>query len=576
MKKNIALIIVTLALAGLCCSVSLITVRTAAPALLTSHAIALAVGVVLLAVMVAMGPTRLSLAGLMISLCVAGLCLCCFIEESDYGLNQKLVMFGREILAPAYFLSPSLLLLYAWVRRSHRGSLFYAVATVAVLLLAALMPRLSEATLILFLAAALYGLVVRIQHHKPIRCLIAAAIAFSPFVVREVQMQMSGRSWFGSGSLIGDYTDFSWYMVSNSPWIRTPEFSRTLPPIGSIDGNVLGFASYYCGNWTLVVLAVALTFLAVCLVIIARRARTSTQKILAVGGAIAIMAQTVLGILHFFFLIPRHASYVPFVSTGNCYTVACFALLGLVLASLRKDYSAATAEAKHSHRIDLCVCGAILVAIASAGAVLFLHKELLPETKIARMLAESAPGFSFDAENGVLANDLAYATVKRVTGIGEPSIVVALAGFRNGEQIWKEEIKREPPIVAARCRIRPDGRIALDCRDLYEDEFTLVFDPPTNNCPASGASATDERWKISIDPQGHLGCTNLWTDARVSQALSKKLNLDYGLVSNALSRTDSRYIKLKTTSDKDEIAYAKRNKRFCRLVIEKETTINNP
>ena len=60
MKKYIALTIVTLALAGLCCVVSLITVRTAAPALLTSHAIALAVGVVLLAVMVAMGPTRLS------------------------------------------------------------------------------------------------------------------------------------------------------------------------------------------------------------------------------------------------------------------------------------------------------------------------------------------------------------------------------------------------------------------------------------------------------------------------------------------------------------------------------------
>ena len=574
MKKNIALTIVTLALAGLCCTVSLITVRTAAPALLTSHVIALAVGVVLLAVMVAMGPTRLSLAGLMISLCVVGLCLCCFIEESDYGLNQKLVMFGREILAPAYFLSPSLLLLYAWARRSHRGSLFYAVATIALLSLAALMPRLSEATLILFLAAALYGLVVRVQRHKTIRCLIAAAIALSPFVVREVQMQLSGRSWFGTGSLMGDYTDFSWYLVSNSPWIRTTELSRSLSPIGSIDGNVLGFASYYCGNWTLVALAIALTLLAVCLVIIARRARTSKQKILAVGGSIALIAQTILGILHFFFLIPRHASYVPFVSTGNCYTVACFALLGLVLASLRKD-SIATDKVKHSHRKDICVCGAILVAIASVGAVLFLHNELLPETKIARMLAESAPGFSFDANNGVLANDLAYATVKRVTGIGEPSIVVALAAFRNGEQIWKEEIKREPPIVAARCRIRPDGRIALDCRDLYEDEFTLVFDPPTNNCPASGASATDERWKISIDPQGHLGCTNLWTDARVVQALSRKLNLDYGVVSNAMSRTDSRYIKLKTTSNHDEIAYAKRNKRFCRLVIEKEPSTNN-
>ena len=88
MKKNIALAVVTLALAGLCCAIGLITVHTAAPELLTGHAISLAVGVALLAVMVAMGPNRLSLAGLMISLCVAGLCLCCFIEESKYGLNQ--------------------------------------------------------------------------------------------------------------------------------------------------------------------------------------------------------------------------------------------------------------------------------------------------------------------------------------------------------------------------------------------------------------------------------------------------------------------------------------------------------
>ena len=337
MKKNIALTIVTLALAGLCCAVSLITVRTAAPALLTSHAIALAVGVVLLAVMVAMGPTRLSLAGLMISLCVVGLCLCCFIEESDYGLNQKLVMFGREILAPAYFLSPSLLLLYAWARRSHRGTLFFAVATISVLLLAALMPRLSEATLILFLAAALYGLVVRIHHHKTIRCLIATAIAFSPFVIREVQLLTAGRSWLGQGSIFGRHPDFSWHLIANSPWIRTPELPWTLPPGVRIDGNVLGLASYYCGNWTLVVLAVAMTLLALCLVIIACRARTSTQKILAVGGAIALIAQTILGILHFFFLVPRHASHVPFASTGGCHTVACFALLGLVLATLRND-----------------------------------------------------------------------------------------------------------------------------------------------------------------------------------------------------------------------------------------------
>ena len=575
MSRNAKLLVATLTLVGLCCAVSLITVRAAAPALLTSHVIALAVGIGMLAVMVTMGPTRLSLAGLMISLCVVGLCLCCFIEESDYGMNQKLVMFGRQILDPAFLLPPSLILVYAWSRRNHRGTLFFAAATVTVLLLAALMPRLSEATLILFLAAALYGPVVRIRHHKVIRCLIAAAIAFSPFVVREVQMQMSGRSWFSTGSLIGDYTGFSWHMVSNSPWIRTTELSRTLSPIGSIDGNVLGFASYYCGNWTLVVLAVASALLAVCLVIAARRARTSTQQILAIGGTIAIVSQMILGVLHFFFLIPRHASYVPFVSTGSCYTVACFALLGIVLSSLRKD-SVAAEKVKHSHRIDICVCGAILVAIATAGGVLFMYKESLAETKIARMLPESVPGFSFDSNNGVLANGLAYVPVKRVTGIGEPSIVTELAAFLDGERIWNEDIDHEPPIVTAQCRIRPDGRIALDCRDLYEDEFTLVFDPPTNNCPASGASATDERWKISIDPQGHLGCTNLWTDARVSQALSKKLNLDYGLVNNALSRTDSRYIKLKTTSDKDEIAYAKRNKRFCRLVIEKETTINNP
>ena len=575
MSRNSKLLVATLALAGLCCAVSLITVRTAAPALLTSHAIALAVGVGLLAVIVAMGPTRLSLAGLMISLCVIGLCLCCFIEESDYGLNQKLVIFGQEILAPAYFLSPSLVILYAWARRSHRGTLFFAVSTITVLLLAALMPRLSEATLILFLAAALYGFVVRIQHHKAIRCLIVAAIAFSPFVVREVQMQMSGRSWFGTNSLIGNYTEFSWYMVANSPWIRTTELSRILSPMGTIDGNVLGFASYYCGNWTLVVLAVAMALLAACLVIIARRARTSTQKILAVGGTIALIAQTILGILHFFFLIPRHASYMPFVSTGNCYTVACFALLGLVLASLR-EYSVTTEEAKHSHRIDFCACGAIFVAIATVGAVLFLHKVSLPEAKIARMLPESVPGFSFDAKNGVLENDIAYAPVKRITGIGEPSIVTALAAFRDGERIWNEDVDREPPIVNAICRIRPDGRVVLDCRDLYEDEFTLVFNPPTRNCPESESSAIGERWKISIDPQGHLGCTNLWTDARVAQAIAKKLNLDYGLVSNALSRTDSRYINLKTTSNQDEIAYAKRNKRFCRLVIEKESTTNNP
>jgi len=575
MSRNTKLVVAALALTGLCCAVSLITVRTAAPALLTSHAIALAVGVGLLAVIVAMGPTRLSLSGLMISLCVAGLCLCCFIEESKYGLNQKLVMFGREILAPAYFLSPSLILVLAWARRNYHGTTFFAVATITALLLAALMPRLSEATLILFLAAALYGPVVRIQRHKTIRCIIAAAIAFSPFIVREIQMQMSGRSWLGANSFIGEYTHFIWHMVANAPWIRTAELSRTHYPFGSIEGNVLGYASYCCGNWTLVVLAVAMALLAVCLVIIARRARTSTQKILAVGGTVALMAQTILGFLHFFFLIPRHTSFVPFVSPVSCYTVACFALLGIVLSTLRK-VSATTEEIKKSHRTDICVCGAILMAIATIGAMLLMHKESLPETNIARILPEIGPELFLDAKSGVLENGLACVPVKRVTGFGEPAIVTALAAFRDGERILNEDIDREPPIVAARCRIRPDGCIALDCRDLYEDEFTLVFNPPTRKCPESESSATGERWKISIDPQGHLGCTNLWTDARVAQALSRKLNLDYCLVSNALSRTDSRYIKLKITSDKNEIAYAKRNKRFCRLVIEKESATNNP
>ena len=574
MKKNIALTVVTLALVGLCCVISLITVRCATPVLLASHAVALTVGVGLLAVMVAMGPARLASAGLMISLCVVGLCLCCFIEESDYGLNQKLVMFGQEILTPVFFLSPSLILLFAWARRNHHGTLVFAVATITVLQLAALMPKLSEATIILCLAAALYGLVVRIQQHKALRCLIAAAVAFSPFVVHEVQMQMSGQSRFGPNSLIRNYTVFSWHMVANSPWIRTPELSRIIPPIGSIDDNALGFASYYCGNWTLVALAAAMTLLAVCLVCIAHRARTSTQKILAVGGTIALIAQTVLGVLHFFFLIPRHASYVPFVSTGNCYTAACFALLGLVLASLRKD-SMSTKRSQDIHRKDVCACGAILVAIITAGAMLFIHKELLPQTKIARLMPESEPGFFFDVGNGILTNGTAIVPVKRVTGIGEPSIVVSLAAFRNGMQFWKEDFCREPPIVTAHCRIRSDGRIALDCRDLYEDESTLVFDFPADSQPTLESSAVSERWKISLEPQGHLGCTNLWSDARVARAISKKLNLDYGLVSNAISRTDSRYIKLKVTSDPNEIACAKRNRRFWRLVIEKEPQTEN-
>ena len=226
------------------------------------------------------------------------------------------------------------------------------------------------------------------------------------------------------------------------------------------------------------------------------------------------------------------------------------------------------AWARRTHR------GTLFYAVATITAL--LHKESLPQTKIARRMPENVPGFSFDTKNGALTNDLAYVPVKMATGFGEPSIVVALAAFWNGEQVWKEKISREPPVATARCRIRPDGRLALDCRDLYEDEFTLVFDPPTNSAPTSESSALSERWKISLDPQGHLGCTNLWTNARVSQAISKNLNLDHGFVSTAISRTDSRYIKLKITADPDEIAYAKRNKRFCHLVIEKETTINNP
>ena len=40
---------------------------------------------------------------------------------------------------------------------------------------------------------------------------VAAKVGNSKvFAIREVQMQMSGRSWFGTGSLIGNYTWFSW------------------------------------------------------------------------------------------------------------------------------------------------------------------------------------------------------------------------------------------------------------------------------------------------------------------------------------------------------------------------------
>jgi len=573
MNKNLKLIVAMLALAGLCCAISLITVRTAAPSLLASHVVSLAAGASTLALMMAIGQNRLSMAGLMISLCVGGMCLCCFIEGSDYGFNKNLVVFGRQILEPSFFLVPSLILLFAWARRKHQGTLFFATATIAALLLAAFMPNLSEATLVLVLAAALFGLVVRIRRHKTIYCLIAAAIALSPFAVREVQMQMSGRSWFGPNSLIGSYTIFSWHMVANSPWIRTQEVSRTLPPVGNINGNILGFASHYCGNWTLVVLAVALILLAICLAVAARRTRTATQRILVVGAATALTTQMALGFLHFFFLIPRHASHIPFVSTGGCHTVSCFALLGLAIAALRDDR--ATAETiKRRHQIDTCVCGALLVAITTAGAMLYIHKMSLPLTQIARILPENKPGCYFDAKNGILENGLAFVPVKQATGIGEPSVVVALAAFHDKEQIWEETISREPPVVAAKCRVRPDGRIAVDCRDLYEDEFTLVFKQP-NGGIAKGTTDADARWRISIDPQGHFGCTNLWTDARVTQAISKNLNLDCSFVSNALSRADSRYIKLKITSDPDEVECARRNRRFWRLIIKEEPSAKN-
>jgi cell division protein FtsW (lipid II flippase) len=566
MRKNITLTVVTLALAGLCGIISLIAVRAAAPSLLASHAGALAAGMATLAAIVAMGTKRLSLAGLAISLCVIGLCLCCFIEKSDYGFNRKIVVFGQQILDPAFFLPPSLILLFAWGRRMHRGTPFFIAASVATLTLAALMPRLSEATLILFLAAAMYGLAVRIRYRKAIWCLIAAAIAFSPLAVREIKMQMSGRSWFGPNSHIGLYTDYSLYRIGKTPWIRSTESPRTRPPIGKISENVLGHASYYCGNWTLAALAVALALLAACLVAIARRARTSPQKIFAYGGAIALMAQMVLGVLHFLFRIPRHLSFVPFASTGSCHTVACFALLGFALATLRND-SLRPGKTMRGHRIDICVCGAIPVAIAAAAGMLAIHRESLPKTKIARMVPKSAPGFFFSAENGTLTNGAAIVPVKKFVGIGEPSVVSAVEAFRNGERIWREDIDHEPPIVAARSRIRPDGRIALDCRDLFEDEFTLVFDLPSDCRPTSETSAPGERWEIFLDPQGHLGCTNLWTDLRVAQGISQKLNLDFGFVSNAISRTDSRYIRLKTTSDPDEISFAKRYRRFWRLVI---------
>ena len=135
-------------------------------------------------------------------------------------------------------------------------------------------------------------------------------------------MQMSGRSCFVPDSIVDLRSVYSCHMVADS--------------------------LYYCGNWALIVLAVAVALLSVCLVIIASRTRTSRQKILATGGTIALIAQTILGILHFLFLVPRHSSRIPFVSTGNCYTIACFALLGLVLSTLRND-SVATEKTRHSH-----------------------------------------------------------------------------------------------------------------------------------------------------------------------------------------------------------------------------------
>ena len=119
MRRNIILTAVTLALAGLCSLVGLITVHAAAPSLLLSHAVALTVGVATLAVMMAMGQNRLSMAGLIVSLCVAVLCLCCFIEESDYGYNREIVMFGWQLLEPSFFVTPALILLLAWTRRNQ-------------------------------------------------------------------------------------------------------------------------------------------------------------------------------------------------------------------------------------------------------------------------------------------------------------------------------------------------------------------------------------------------------------------------------------------------------------------------
>lgn len=46
------------------------------------------------------------------------------------------------------------------------------------------------------------------------------------------------------------------------------------------------------------------------------------------------------GVLHLFFLVPRHSRFLPFASANGSHTVACFAMLGQVLATLRNDLTA--------------------------------------------------------------------------------------------------------------------------------------------------------------------------------------------------------------------------------------------
>jgi len=337
MGKNFALTVFTIALAGLCCLVELITVRAAAPTLLASHAISLTAGVAMLALAMAMGQDRLAQAGLIMALCVAGLCLCCYIEDPDCGFNRKLVVFGRQLLEPAFFIPPSLVMLFAWTRRNHRGTTFFASAAIAAFVLAVFMPSLSEATLVLVLGAALYGLAVRVKRHRTIQCLAAAVIAMSPFVLREIY-----RSWLRPDPPVGFYVNFSLHgfsrcMVSRAEWFGSSADCLPLPHPIHLADNTIGYASYYCGNWSIALLAVALPLLSTCLAIAALRARTATQRILAVGGATALTMQIALGVLHLFFLVPRHSRLLPFVSANGSYTIACFMLLGIVLATLRTN-----------------------------------------------------------------------------------------------------------------------------------------------------------------------------------------------------------------------------------------------